>query len=162
MERKLIVTAVAGLLILLAGTSKAEVICGKERPLKPVRCIRGKVIGPAGGPVSNVLVKVIQNGTDLATVKTAGDGHYLFGELKPGSYELAAQVDGLLPFRSRIVLANPAKKCRRELVIVLVTAYPDNCGSYVMKPKRLEPIRFPYCRSRLQDAGRTMQAKRGF
>ena len=45
----------------------------------------------SGGPVSGAMVKVIQDGADLATVKTAGDGKFIFGELKSGSYELSAQ-----------------------------------------------------------------------
>jgi len=103
------------------------------RPLKPVRCVCGKLIDPIGGPVSGATVKVLKDGTDLATVETAGDGTFIFSELKPGTYELNAHVNGLLPFRSPIVVANPAKKCRHGLVIVLVLPYPDNCGSYVMK-----------------------------
>ncbi len=66
-------------------------------------------------------------------MKTSSDGEFIFAELKSGSYELNAHVDYLLPFRSPIVVASPAKKCKRGLVIVLVLSYPDNCGSYVMK-----------------------------
>ena len=132
-KRHLLATIAAGLLLLPVGTSRAEVICGKARPLKPVRCVCGKLIDLSGEPVSGATVKVVKDGTDLATVKTAGDGEFIFGELKSGSYELNAHVEGLIPFRSPIVVANPAKKCRRGLVIVLVLLYPDNCGSYVMK-----------------------------
>jgi hypothetical protein len=124
---------VAGLLLSLV-TSKAEVICGKVRPLKQVRCVCGRLIDPSGGPVSGATVKVAKDGIDLATAKTAADGTFSFGELKSGGYELIARTDGFVPFRSPIVVKNPAKKCGRGLVIVLVLFYPDNCGSYVMKP----------------------------
>ncbi len=123
----------AGLLLLPAGILWAEVICGKRPPLKPVRCVCGKLIDPSGAPVPDAIVKIIKDGTDLATVKTSSDGEFIFAELKSGSYELNAHVDYLLPFRSPIVVASPAKKCKRGLVIVLVLSYPDNCGSYVMK-----------------------------
>jgi hypothetical protein len=40
---------VALLLILIQTASRAEVICEKVRPLKPVRCICGELIAPDGG-----------------------------------------------------------------------------------------------------------------
>jgi hypothetical protein len=124
---------VAATLLVFLGTSKAEVICGKVPPLKPVRCVCGKIVYPSGDPVSGAIVKVVKDGTDLATMKTAGDGTFIFSDLKSGSYELYAQAGGVVPFRSPIVVSNPAKECGRGLVIMLVFFYPDNCGSYVMK-----------------------------
>jgi hypothetical protein len=76
---------------------------------------------------------VLNDGTDLAAIQTGRNGMFTFGEIKPGNYELSAAFDGLKPFRSSIVVAKPTKKCKPGLVIVLVLAYPDNCGSYVMK-----------------------------
>jgi len=128
---KLIVTLVTGL-ILLSGASKAEVICGKERPLKPVRCICGKIVNPLLEPLSDALVRVIQDGTDIATLKTGEDGKFQFPELKSGRYELAARFDGFLPFRSPIIVKNAARRCRRQLVIVLEVG-GENCGSYLLK-----------------------------
>jgi hypothetical protein len=64
--------------------------------------------------------RFLQDAPVLATVKTASDGAFIFGQLKSGSYELNAEVDGFEPFRSPIVVSNPAKKCRRRLVIMLV------------------------------------------
>ncbi len=106
-------------------------ICAKVRPLKPVRCVCGKLIDPTGGPVSGVTVTVIKDGIDLATKETDDHGNFIFDELKSGSYELSAHQLGFLPFRSPIVVANPAKRCKRGLFIMLVLSYPDNCGSYV-------------------------------
>jgi hypothetical protein len=124
-------------LLLIQTASRAEVICEKVRPLKPVRCVRGKLIDPTGGPVSGATVKVVKDGRDLAIVNTSGDGTFVFGELKSGSYELNAQADGLVPFRSPILVANPAKQCKRGLFIMLVLSYPDNCGSYVVGMRRI-------------------------
>jgi hypothetical protein len=130
---KLMVAALAGLLLLLPERSWAEVICGKERPLKPVHCVCGKLVDPAGGPVSGALVRVNRDGAEVATVSTDADGKFLFRELKSGKYELVAHFDAFEPFRSPITLAKPKKKCRHELVIRMMFQYPDNCGSYVMK-----------------------------
>jgi hypothetical protein len=130
----LIVAILAGLLVLLPEASPAEVICGKQRPLKPVHCVSGKLIGQSGAPVSGVLVRLNREGAEFATVRTDTDGDFLFPQLKSDKYELAADLDGFEPFRSPIVLTKPAKTCRQELVVVMVLTYPDNCGSYVKKP----------------------------
>jgi hypothetical protein len=120
-------------LLILPAPSWAEVICGKVRPLKPVRCVCGKLLDQSGGPVSGALITLNQNGAPFTTASTDADGKFLFRELKPGSYELAAGLDGFLPFRSRIVVTKPVNTCRRELVIMMVLPYPDNCGSYVIR-----------------------------
>ena len=130
---KLMVATLAGLLLLLPERSWAEVICGKERLLKPVHCVCGKLVDPAGGPVSGALIRVNRDGAEVATGSTDANGKFLFPELKSGKYELLADFDGFVPFRSPITLAKPKKKCRHELVIKMVFHYPDNCGSYVMK-----------------------------
>jgi hypothetical protein len=127
-KRHLYATVLVGFL-LIQTASRAEVICAKVRPLKPVRCVCGKLIDPTGGPVSGATVTVIKDGIDRATKETDDHGNFVFDELKSGSYELSAQQPGLLPFRSPIVVSNPAKECKRGLIIVLVLAYPDNCGS---------------------------------
>jgi hypothetical protein len=124
-------------LLLIQTASRAEVICGKVRPIKPVRCVCGKLIDPTGGPVSGATVTVIKDGIELATKETDDRGNFIFDELKSGSYELSAHLVGLLPFRSPIVVANAAKKCKRGLLIVLVLSYPDNCGSYVVGMRRI-------------------------
>ena len=129
--RELILALLAGALALPA--SQAEVICGKEHPLKPVHCVCGKLVDQSGGLVSGALVRVNRNGAAVATGTTDADGKFLFRELKSGNYELTADSDGLRPFRSQIVVKKPKKKCRHALVIVMVLSYPDNCGSYVMK-----------------------------
>lgn len=120
-------------ILVLPGTSRAEVICSKERPLKPVRCVCGKLVDQSGGPVSGARLILNQNGAPFASVDTDADGKFLFRELKPGRYELAAGFDGFRPFRSPIMVTKPVNKCRRELVIMMVLPYPDNCGSYVMR-----------------------------
>jgi hypothetical protein len=135
-KQRLLATMLAGLL-LIQTDSRAEVICEKVRPLKPVRCICGELIGPDGGPISGAMVKVVKDGTDIAIVKTGADGKFMLGELKSGNYELDADFDGLLPFRSPVVLANPEKRCNRGLFIALVLSYPDNCGSRVIGMKRM-------------------------
>ncbi len=70
-------------------------------------------------------------------MKTASDGTFIFDELKSGSYEISAHLDGFLSFRSQIVVANPAKQCKRGLLIMLVLHYPDNCGSYVVGMRKV-------------------------
>jgi hypothetical protein len=125
------------LILTVALPARAQVICDKVRPLKPVRCVCGKLTDPTGGPVVGAAVKVVKDGKEVAATTTDEDGSFVFGELKSGSYELNAHLDGLVPFRSPIVVANPAKHCRRGLLIMLVTSYPDNCGSFVAGRKRI-------------------------
>lgn len=121
------------LLFVIQTTSRGEVICDKVRPDKPVRCVCGKLTDPTGGTVSDATVTVIKDGINVATVKTGADGNFTFGELKSGSYGLSARAEYLVPFQSPIVVVNPTKQCKRGLLIMLVTSYPDNCGSRVVK-----------------------------
>lgn len=130
---KLMASTLVGFLLLLPGRSLAEVICGKERPLKPVRCVCGRLIDPSDTPVSDALVRVSRDGKEVATARTDADGKFQFPELKSGKYELVADSDVFVSFRSAITLAKPEKNCRHELVIMMVLHYPDNCGSYVMQ-----------------------------
>src|ERR1700687_393581 len=107
--RGLIVAILVGPLILLPETLRAESICSKERPVKPVRCVCGKLIDQSGGPVSGALVRLNRDGAEVATESTNTDGKFLFRELKSGNYELAADSHDFLSFRSPIVLTKPAK-----------------------------------------------------
>jgi hypothetical protein len=134
-KRHPLATILVGVLIQTA--SRAEVICDKVRPLKPVRCVCGNLVDPAGDPIARVVVKVTKDGKDLATKETDGDGNFILDVMKSGSYELSAQLDGFLPFRSPIVVANPTRQCTRGLSIMLELGYPDNCGSYVVGMRRM-------------------------
>jgi hypothetical protein len=77
-------TIMAGFLLLPTGTLWAQVSCNKEPSLKPVRCVCGKIIDQSGAPVSDATVKVTNDGQDLETAKTAGDGKFIFAGLKSG------------------------------------------------------------------------------
>jgi hypothetical protein len=140
-KRQLLAMITVGLLLLHVETLNAEAICDKVRPIKPLRCVCGKLTDPTGGPVLGATVRVIKDGIVFATVKTEGGGNFVFDELKSGNYELDARLEGLVPFHSQIVVANPSKQCRRGLVILLVTSYPDNCGSQVVKIAHLTGVR---------------------
>jgi hypothetical protein len=131
-----VATILVGLLLIQTAL-RAEVTCEKVRPLKPVRCVCGKLIDPVGGPISGATVKIVKHGRDIATVKTATDGNFTFGELKSGNYELDADSDGFRPFRSPIVVSNPVKQCQRGLLITLVLPYGENCGSFVVGMRRM-------------------------
>jgi Carboxypeptidase regulatory-like domain len=126
-------------LLLVPTASRSEVVCEKVRPLKPVRCICGKLIDLADDPVSGVTVTVIKDGRNLATKETDADGNFIFDGMRPGRYELGARPDGFLPFRFPIVVANPEKQCKRGLLIKLELSYPDNCGSRVVGMRRIGP-----------------------
>lgn len=99
------------------GASNAEVLCDQERPLKPVKCVCGKLIDQSGAPVSGAKIQPETAPSPLVNC----------------SYELRAHAESFEPFQSPSVVANPKKKCRHKLVILLMLPYPDNCGSYVMK-----------------------------
>jgi hypothetical protein len=81
--------------LLLAGTSSADVRC-EPLHLKPLRCVRGKVIDVTGE-----------------------DGRFSFDGLVAGQYDLHAAAFGFALFRFPIVLQNPKTKCNRALEITL-------------------------------------------
>ncbi|MBZ5677847.1 MAG: carboxypeptidase-like regulatory domain-containing protein [Acidobacteriia bacterium] len=131
LTRILLAAMLAGIL-LPAHQLSAEVICGKKLRLKPLRCVCGRLTDTTGGPVPGVVVRVLKNGAEVASVQSDQDGNFVFDELKPGNYELNAQPDGYLVFRTQIVVAKPEKRCRRRLAILLEVR-GENCGSLVMK-----------------------------
>src|SRR5271157_2166531 len=91
-ERNLLGAAMAGFFPVPAAVSlSGEVICPPNPRLKPLRCVCGKLIDPLGGPVSGAIVTVLNDGTGLARVETAGGGKFAFGELKSGDYELSCR-----------------------------------------------------------------------
>ena len=111
----------------------AEVICDKVLPLKPLRCVCGKLTDATGAPVPDAMVTVLKDGIEVAHMKSGQNGKFTFSELKPGSYELDARSAGYRPFRSPIVVAKPEKRCRHRLPIFLDTSGLESCGSRVMK-----------------------------
>jgi hypothetical protein len=128
---KLFTTAIVGLL--LTTLANAEVICGKQPRLRPVRCVCGRFIDPTGEPLVGVRVKVVKGGTDIMAVTTASDGTFIFTGLEPGTYDLTAEAPGFRTFESAIVLTAPPQKCRRGFVILLDPGFMESCGSRVVK-----------------------------
>lgn len=124
-------TTIAGLL--LATLGNAEVVCRKQLRLKPVRCVCGRFIDAAGGPVAGVTVKVSHDGTNVVSMTSASDGKFAFTDLRPGTYAFTAQATGFRTFQSAIVLKPRTQKRRRGLVILLDTDGLESCGSYVVK-----------------------------
>lgn len=120
-------------IVLLAHLLSAEGVCPETPRLKPLRCVCGEFTNSTGGPVSNVLVKVLKDGTEVASMNSGEDGKFAFGELKPGSYELTAQAASYRTFRSPIVVAKPTKKCTHRLAIFLDIGGLESCGSRVVK-----------------------------
>src|ERR1700734_1423582 len=98
MNRILTLTMVLLGCLLIQTASRAEVVCEKERPLKPIKCVCGEIIGPDGGPISGVTVKVVKEGVRIATKETDSHGNFIFDEVKSGNYELSAQLDGFRQF----------------------------------------------------------------
>jgi hypothetical protein len=51
-------------IVLAACLSSAEVVCNKQLPLQPLRCVCGNFTDATGEPVQDVMVIVIKDGTD--------------------------------------------------------------------------------------------------
>ena len=121
-------------ILLPAHPLRAENTCPKELRLKPVRCICGTLTDLTGGPpLPGVIVRVLKDGAEVASVKSDGYGKFIFDDLKPGNYELSVQTEPYRIFRTRIVVTRPEKRCRRRLAIFLDVGSLENCGSRVMK-----------------------------
>jgi hypothetical protein len=88
--------------------------------LKPLRCVCGTIIDESGEVVLRADVVILKDGTEIATVETGKNGKFSFQAIKPGSYDLQARAFGFRVFSAPIVVANPAKKCRQRLEIVMV------------------------------------------
>jgi hypothetical protein len=118
--------------LLLAGTSSAEATC-VESHLKPLRCVRGRIIDPSGAAVPHVTVTVLKNEAEIAATQTGEDGAFSFDGLKAGDYDLHAAAFGFALFRFPIVLENPKKKCGRMLEITLALGLESCDGIRLVK-----------------------------
>jgi hypothetical protein len=92
----------------------------------------GKLTDATGGPVSGIILRILKDGIEVASVESGRDGTFIFDNPKAGSYVLSAQAPGYLRFQSPIVVTKPEKRCRRGLSILLQTE-GENCGSRVVK-----------------------------
>jgi hypothetical protein len=119
-------TVLAALLALPLSASATTVVC-KELRLKPLHCVRGAVIDPVGEPAPGVTVTIVKDGVATAKSKTDEKGHFSFGVMEPGNYELRVQAEGFLTEHIPIIVKKPRGKCRRALEIRLRLAYPYQC-----------------------------------
>ena len=118
-------------LLLALQFATADVVVTK--PLKPVRCVCGQFIYSTGEHIPEVLVTLFKEGVEIAREKSNSDGRFRFDDLKPGSYQLKAEMRGFVPFRSPIVVQKPRNKCKRGLTILLDVQPLHGLASRVVK-----------------------------
>ena len=82
------------------------------------------------------MIAVLSRETEIATVQTASDGTFEFGEIKTGKYELRVRADNFLEPRFPILLGKPAKKCKRALAIMVTIGGIESCRNNVALVKR--------------------------
>ena len=131
---RVFLAAIIAAILLPAHQSSGEVTCPKELRLKPLRCVCGALTDLTGGPpLPGVIVTILKDGAEVASVTSDGSGNFIVGELKPGNYELSVQAEPYRIFRTPIVVTKPEKRCRRRLAIFLDVGDLERCGSRVMK-----------------------------
>ena len=86
-------TALTAILLSLAGTSGPDVRC-EPIQLKPVRCVRGKVVNQLDEAVPQTTVTILKDGKEIATVETGQDGRFSFDGLPAGRYDIDARAIG--------------------------------------------------------------------
>jgi hypothetical protein len=121
---------VANVLLFFSGTSSLHAECISSPPLKPIQCVRGKVIDHTGGEISNAKVTILQGETEVVSVRTNADGAFSFERLTPGNYEIRVETKGPLRTLSEaITVVRPEKKCKRALEVVLGVGF--ECDTYI-------------------------------
>jgi|SRR5579863_5605542 len=125
------------LLMLTANLVQSEVICTKQR-VKPIHHVCGIVIDQTGAPMAHAKLTILQEGTQLASRETGGDGKFSFDQLKAGNYDVQAQEEGFHSFRFPIVLLKPVERCERALEVELTVGSEACSGVRLVKPAVVE------------------------
>jgi hypothetical protein len=120
---------VGNVLLFFSGTSSLHGECIAGPPLKPIHCVRGKVIDKTGGEISNAKVTILRGETEVVSARTNADGAFSFDRLPPGNYEIHVETKGLKTLRDTITVVRSAKKCERTLQVVLGVGF--ECDTYI-------------------------------
>src|SRR6516165_10646703 len=87
-------------IILLAGVSCASRCCAADKPVSTWSTLCGDVVDPAGRPVENARIFLIQNSTHaMLQAWTNYEGNFVFSQLAPDGYTLQAIQAGFAPIQ---------------------------------------------------------------
>ena len=87
-------------IILLAGVSCASRCCAADKPSSTWSTLVGDVVDPAGRPVENARIFLIQNSTHaMLQAWTNYEGNFVFSQLAPDGYTLQAIQAGFAPIQ---------------------------------------------------------------
>ena len=84
-DRSIFASLLAAVLLLLPSPIFSATTCVALPPLKPIHRICGVVFFPSGDRVADAIVTVLQEGTEIAVLKTNSDGKFSFDYLKPAT-----------------------------------------------------------------------------
>jgi hypothetical protein len=120
---------VGSVLLFFSGSSALRGECFTGPPLKPIHCVRGKVIDRTGAEISNAKVTILRGETEVVSARTDADGAFSFDRLPPGYYEIHVETVGLKTLRDTITVVRSTRKCERILVVVLGVGF--ECDTYI-------------------------------
>jgi hypothetical protein len=129
----LFAVVVASTLLLFSSANSVHGECRGGPPLKPIHCVRGKVIDGSGGRISNAKVTILRGETEVLSVRSDADGTFSVEGLPPGNYEINVEADQFRKLRDFITVVRPSRKCNRVLQVVL--GFGFECDTYIALTK---------------------------
>lgn len=111
-------TTVLAAMLLLLLNRPVEVIAAPER--RPPGSLSGTVFGPSGKAVAGARVFLqVSDGSHPHTTKTDAHGHFRFGGLRQGNYDIRAQAQGHWSDWEHNVLVRSGRETRVNLRLLL-------------------------------------------
>jgi hypothetical protein len=107
----------------------------RMEPIKPIHCVRGIVIDPSGGRISNARVTILRGGTGIVSMRTYADGKFSFDRLEAGDYEIQVEANSFKTARSSIVVVAPVSKCKWVMQVILGFGMECDTGIAMVRSK---------------------------
>ena len=121
------------LAVVVAALKMKADVCVYKPP--KVNRVCGVIVDPDHRPIPNVNVSVLKDGTPFKTATTDSAGEFDLDAIRPGKYELDAEIAGFDHARYELTVSKPSNTCKRALEIEMAVG-AVHCGGDIRLTNR--------------------------